>query len=800
MGSIRTNATYDEFSPKEKQSCHNIYAISYANPGSDVPHTEVLDRVANLSLSVVVRKFINAEIEKLLETVPPSSRREPSVKTLARKKVVEVEKTHAQDENGMWVESGARGGVRGAIQVLYDRSNNVVYRIGSGYLLGKNVSDILMKDVTRWIVDNFKLNSTPTYSNAPVPFMDYEIHSLCEHDFPGMYAMARRVGVDVYAGDLADRPVLMADFDNERMAELVSSQVGSVNEGAIIVRDKPLTIGEWSGSSKDVSRHGVKLSPPYMIVNSSGKSITSIMYHVLVSLVVDMEGRAKKYYDLVKSGVDQDLAVKTIGVEVFKDKCKIALGTGTKTFGEIMYDTMDDQMGDGESWMPISDRAKKAVAAMGLVGDDVLKFLTTFLNVRDVFDMKGDGKHIYYYAVKAPKSGLVVNKLLAVEIFTFVSEPFPGIHILRSFFGLPEKAFNVFGYDGLVDVKEFDPSTNNITGFIPFEFDEKLNDNKKTNVDKEIHDKEILIIRKLHGKEVRDLSAYPGKVISIKTIPPVYVECKKMFEDRGVDFKDISIILTLMPNDKGTLGGYISPRQLTDKSRAELLKNFGGIEPPLILINMASHGMNMDKVSDVIIHEVSHYIDDLLVISGKADPDSMKPPVQVDRSTLAGLLENTKNYLSSPTEATAHAMESYTHLSKMDAEYVRKNRFFLMKKLMEQFIPPSKKYFLSKDREKGVSNLTFNSLIPANLVGMHAKVMENRDAEENSGYQVIIESVRSNSATLAGLPVEKEYLVSDGAYMIAPYDMGDEMRAAQQEGYYKIINRVFDMVLKNSRA
>jgi hypothetical protein len=786
MGSFRTNVTYNEFTPKERQQCRNIYAISYVDPmrRDGVASTSVLDRSANLSLAIIVRKFVANEVSAILSKYPRSRASDPTVINAVRKKVEGI-KSLVKDENGMWVESVANGGITGAIQVLYDARAKVVHPIGYGYSSVGTTYDTLVADVVEWIRDELGEQATVAQASSPVPFMDYEVHSLCEQDFPGIYSATKRIGIKFATGDLAGRPVLLADFSNGMVARLIKDQLGK-DERNFIEREKILSIDKWEGPSGE-TEHGVRLTPPYLVVNSAGKSVTTMTKTVIHLVMNDITADHAKYEDLIAGGMDEDDAINSLTAERFRDICRLNLGFGTASFGDLMYSSVREQMSP-DGWMPVTQEIEKIMQSLGLSGQDVARFLSGFMNVRAAFDIKSLEKKVYYYTLSVDSGFQIRNKPLFDKIFSFVSEISPDLHLVSSYFCLPPEALAVFGYAGIRSLKEYDPSLHTLSLAMQFARDTR----ERQELSHAESAGELTKIKSMVG-EVIDVSTYPGHVINILTIPSVYAECKRMFDARDVEFSNIPIVLLMMSDHPEIGGGYISPRNITESDGRRMMQQFAGFKPPLIMINMSSEGMDFDKVSDVIIHEVSHYIDDLLVMSGRRGEEIMAAPPIAEQNHPSFL----KRYLETPTEETAHMMMIINHLRQLDPEYIRHNRNALMRKLVQVFIPPVEKYVVTKDRAIGDRQVQFDKPIPSAMVGASVVIYPTRISAGDGVARATIDGVSGNSATMR-FQRDIALHASDGPYMTLRGEGDDDREVAAQEGYYNIVNKAIDAVLANA--
>jgi len=771
---IKTNAIFGEFTPVDLQDCYNIYAISYADVGSDKPHTEVINTAANLSLSVVVKRFVNDKVKEILDGYSESRRSNPLLAENV-KKMVEGIKTYKQDENGFWTEDVKKGGVRGAVQVFY--AEGKIHLIKSGYAVDKSVYDGLISGVSEWISDNFGQEATVADSLSIVPFMDYEVHMLSERDFPGLYGMARQVGISIDQVDVSGRPVALIDFSKKEVADLVSVQLGG-KTGNFIERENTLVINET-----------VTIAPPFIVTNSAGSNISSIMRNILALLVDDVGFAQERLTEMIDSGMDREEAIGVVSVDRFENMCRMELGTGMASFGDLMYRTVSSEM-SGEGWMPVTDDVNRKMVNLETEGEGVEKFLAAFSNVKKCFDAGNQANKSFYYSVSVPSGFKLKNEKLFRKIFLFGGRLSDERHLLMSYFCLPSEALALFGYGQVDDIKEYDPTVNTLTMPMAFAMDDRRSqDDVVTEAEKSV---EKQLIESKNGP-TRDVSEYPGCVLSLKSIPMIYAECKPMFDSRGVEFKEIPVILLMMPENRGVLGGYVSPRKVTESQGAELMKQFAGFTPPLIMINLSAPGMDMDKVSDVIVHEVSHYIDDLLVMDNKADPSIMNVN-KVPETSLENAIANIKSYLASPTEDKAHQMEVNIHLSKMNAEFVRKHRAIIMRKLMGLFVNQKEKYSVSRPYSKKDRFVEFNRPLDSSLSGRDVTIHSGGD--DVTGITAKVLSVDGNKAKI-DLPDDVELNV--GAYM-TPTISSDSYTEAQEEGYFTIINRAIDAILKNSEV
>ena len=147
----------------------------------------------------------------------------------------------------------------------------------------------------------------------------------------------------------------------------------------------------------------------------------------------------------------------------------------------------------------------------------------------------------------------------------------------------------------------------------------------------------------------------------------------RMCEISDVAIRDIEIVLAYMPDQKGMLGGYVSKRRASEDT-ITLSKQLRPFQLPVILINIAASQCQVrENILEVVVHELRHFVDDIMVIENKADPSTMPEIPEAKDSSSAETIRYWNQYLTSPTEINAHASEIVTSLEAYTAEYVQRN-------------------------------------------------------------------------------------------------------------------------------
>jgi len=264
-----------------------------------------------------------------------------------------------------------------------------------------------------------------------------------------------------------------------------------------------------------------------------------------------------------------------------------------------------------------------------------------------------------------------------------------GMYLIRSSFNMPPEIFAMFGIPKVSDMYTLDPASSTLTSNLSYQIDRTrrnwtapLGSTPNTLTRSMYEDAQNMV------PEVEDRHREAIMVHGLSSIPACNVPAQGMFNRRGVEFRDIMIILVQNPQNRGMLGGFASARE--NPNPVSMFKNVAPFKPPFIMLNILAPGMATveDRVS-IILHEVSHFVDDILVSEGRADPRIMKIPASPQTPEVAEQMRYWQDYLDkTPTEVAAHAEEVYFHLSMYDYDYALRNKAAIRKKVVEEILGP----------------------------------------------------------------------------------------------------------------
>jgi hypothetical protein len=319
----------------------------------------------------------------------------------------------------------------------------------------------------------------------------------------------------------------------------------------------------------------------------------------------------------------------------------------------------------------------------------VVDFVKTFMIYRSAFPLSESGPQykIFYNVVSVPGIGTppesfaTRNTGLFNAIFTVrESKESAGrwYYLVSSRFCFPVNTFELFvdnataeaGVVSLNETIEFNTRNGMLSkyGFV--------NDTPKSGIEAASYNLKVVpefsktILDGL-GSNVKDNRI--NERVSVKMLseyPYAYNHVKSAFNRFGIDYRDIPVVLVYMPNEVSTLGGYLGAGRASSEA-VKLASEHSAFKPPFIIINVANTRMhNRETLSNALIHEGRHFLDDILVSMGMQDSSVMGGPKGAAPKDRDGQIKDMMKYLSTPTEINAHAEQAMTLLKHYDLNYL----------------------------------------------------------------------------------------------------------------------------------
>lgn len=681
---LYVNEIFPGLETDEREGLLDVYAFLV---GSDV-YVEVLQ--VRLSMEVARSKFISAMVNRMMSDLPPNLRNSPSRKTMLRKKF--APRREFVEEDGVWTIRESGGEIGAYLYLVYDSnmkrmhmspestpSLEVEETTGSGPM-----NTALLKSVTAWISEYFDAPQEDLeFAAGPIPFKDYEIHTLSE--YPIIYQMAVDLRMSIRVFDQMN--VLLIDYrkptgprgqmeETEIFRRLVDELDGF--DGSQEVQ----LIGDFFGGTSFASEAFVyeedgkrlfALEPPFYVVNRQGKEPIGIANMLLQSIISDRSGEG------VSTPESQ-----------LRDNVRLSYYMGRDS-GDLMYSLTQS----GVFTRDFDLNRQDIVNALGVEETEdnresinLLCFLDLMMSIYGNMDTSGVGDPFdkRYYTTVA--TGNIRHREIFDAIFEVVDEG-GDMMLVRSPFNLPPEVFALFGLPGVVDMYTLDPNSSILSGNLQYTVDRQRNKREWLGTPGSTPSPLLRSMKEdaeVISPEVEDRHNENLMVHALSSIPACRVPAQQMFDKRGVEFHDIRIILLRYAQNPGMLGGFVGAHQ-----NRKLVDVFTGVKPfspPFIMLNMLAPGMStQDERIIVILHEVSHFIDEILVTQGRAEPTLLWAPQQSQSIDSQTQISFWNQYLGkSKTERQAHAEEVYYLLSMYDFDYALRNKPSMRRKIVDRLL------------------------------------------------------------------------------------------------------------------
>jgi hypothetical protein len=377
-----------------------------------------------------------------------------------------------------------------------------------------------------------------------------------------------------------------------------------------------------------------------------------------------------------------------------------------------------------------------------------------------------------------------------------------------SYYSFPEEALELFGFLDVGDQKIYNQKTKVLSSSIQYAA-RLLNPRSKRDPELEARLPELAsqlsdMIVGRYG-DVENRIDEPVIVRSMSSFPMAYAEVREMFREKGLEYRDIRVVLVYDIQNPGVVGGYVPMSEAAVQQQLSI----GQFPPPVIQLNVINRRLrNISDAVEVLVHEGSHYIDDIMVTEGLADKSRMFNP-EPPRGGLDDMIRYLREYLSqSPTEFDAHAAMPFLHLKFVDAEILRDNRFMLKKRLLETLFldAETEKIPLSGDVQAGAEILPVDLRATLDIMNEMVDVVDNdRNPERHyqtgeSGYDTVqVTGVADDqSGVTIQPPLSSSYYMADGAAISFPAAQSTEVRGESELLYSRIIDHAFELALQRS--
>jgi len=770
----------------------NIYGILHEGEA----YVEAVE--ANLSLGLVKREFLSNLARERLRGVSPALRPHIERELQSRKRAV-------QDDKGYWriVETDPIVALHG----LYDDGDRALHLVGlpsDSPSLQSGPTGELLQVMLGWLAKRYGHEAGEiSYGAGPVPYLDYEVCMLTE--IPGIFDTAKRLGIllDPDWG-LADAEkkmamfptsVLMVNYRNLDIRREIESQLGSKEDA--FVSDKPFSLvqGDKVVMSLDAT--------PFFVVNTTGRNWVSVARRLL-QVMLERQFVAKMF----RAEASDQYAEGQVQSDLVRGQAKIDIDIGrdpANVMGELMQ----------ADWKaPRTAQTEKAVAKYGVEPESAgAELVRKFILLAKMPDF-GKRDRLFYYVARRPAGAQLLHEDLFAQFFVTMKAVSAGekeLVLLGAYYHFPEKVFAVFGFEGVSTEKTLDVQSKVLSQSV-YEADlvRRMKNpdasylSKKQELDGEIVGQATKFLGLSDPNELRNAMESPVLIKPLSAFPFAYSEVRAEFELEGLAYQDIDVILVVDSQKPGVTGGYVR----ADAAKPGFSSQFDIFRPPFIMLNVFNHALRDEEVlTKTLVHEGTHYRDDLLVRAGKADQSMMYSPQQQGQS-LEDLLYYLNEYLSkSPTEVRAWSAESAFGLKAMDVKKLERGRAFYKKKMLADHLGQElQSLSLVADAKAGSDKVMVSSDDMRYMTAEAADIVDGTGGPDQyyeygtKNFDTVRIVGTSPEGELTVSPaLHRDYLVRNDAAVICPPLEQPEMRWEKEKLYSAIIDKAFDSVIEASR-
>ena len=793
MPRLRDDQLFSSAGDSPRQTA-NIYGILRDGEA----YVEAIE--ANLSLGLVKREFLARILSELMKDVNPAIRHSVERDLQSKRRAV-------QDENGYWriVENEP---IDAALHGMYDDGDRILHLVGlpsdSPSLLSGPMGELLQV-MLEWLAKRYGHDTGDVnFSSGPIPYLDYEVCLLTE--IPGIFDTATRLGVNLDPEwGLVDEDkvmktfptsVLMANYANLDVRHEIETQLGKKDDA--FVSDKPFSLVK--GGKVVLSLDAV----PFFVVNTHGRNWISVARRLL-QVMLEKQFIAKMF----QADMSEPYSEGRVQSELVRGQTKIDIDIGrdpANIMGEFMQ-------ADWQS--PRTVQTEKAVAKYGVEPEsDLAEIIRKFILLAKLPEFNKKDR-LFYYVAKRPLGSVPSNEALFAQLFV-VMNVVPAedreLVLLGAYYHFPDKVFKAFGFEEVSTEKTLDVKSK-VLSQSPYEDNlvRRMQNpdasylSKKQEMDEEIIRQATNFLGLSDPNELRNAMETPIFVKMLSDFPFAYSEVRAEFEREGLPYKDIDVILVVDVQKPGVTGGYAHADQ---DVKQVFSSQFDIFRLPYIMLNVYNHALRNEEVlTKTLVHEGTHYRDDLLVKAGKADKSLMYSPQQ-QGSSLEELLSYLNEYLSkSPTEFRAWSAESAFGLRAMDAKKLERGRAFYKKKMLSDHLGQELQSLpLAADAKAGddkvrvsLDDMRYMTAERANIVdAMGGPDQYYEHGTKNFDTVEIVVASPEGELSIQP-PLSRDYLVQNDAMVICPPMGQPEVRWEKERLYSAIIDSAFDSVIEASR-
>jgi len=657
MAQIVVNSTVGH-EPREGQTIFHLYIYVY----NGSTHIETAD--INLPVARVLMDVTQTIIDAELSDLPEDLRKSPSRRE--------------------FVMSNIRMNMGIKLHVMYDSMSKHLYLLDDSDNAKKGTDQyqqavMAIRDVGRWI------SETPQYfgevdrkdmTYIPTPryraFSEYRLMKV--KDLPLIKEMSRTAKFDLETFD--NIPVFFFDFEDGEVSKEFKSQISAFDTSkTAFLCLYPFQLVKQTRQEPQVL---LRIPPPFIAVNDKIGAEYSAADTVLNILMFFSKANAA---DVWSSALEQKYRIGYDAEDIFM------VHFGSQTIAQQYEQSMASS---NEVVFVEGSAANNYAKRLGIdpkVDPEIAEFLQVFRVYHEVFphnDTKRNYKRFYYFvSVEGDRDHPAIEyQQLFDNLFRVLPQATKKLNgrtyfVVASTYCFPPRVFNFFG-DMIV---QDSVNLNTVNGVLSRTLSYAEQGDKSADQSEALtYRLQVLpefgkYIERINGSSLKDNRM--DEALSLKSIsefPYVDERVHRMAESRGLPFRDIQVILTYDKRNSGSPGGFVG-RLLNTQKAMKIMANLRPFQLPFIMLNMASDYFDQhENIAVVLIHEYSHYLDEIAIEEGKADKKSMDAPSLPSRFRSQREIQDFwKQYLTAPTEFTAHVNQALDTLRAYSSDVIVTN-------------------------------------------------------------------------------------------------------------------------------
>lgn len=670
--------------PRQGQKIFHLYVYVY---GNDVA-IEMLD--FNLPISRVMQLVQKFFIDSQLG---PEERQSPSQRYL--------------------IESRIRRNTGVKLHLMYDAMKKRLSLLDDSDSHDKGTDEFdqavqCIRSVGQWITQSpeyFGEVERGELSYIPVPkyraYADYRLMQI--KDIPIIAEMAAKANFSLHG--LEDRYILFFDFDQGPIADAFERQVkGFDRMRKAIVAQSPFRLVQRVGGQEKELLH---LEAPFIVVDEGvGAEFASADLILSLLMTWTRTGIEQMWQAVLKQKYDLGYDVEEIFMIHFGDPSL------AERYHEGMKREGKDVLRPGSPMAQLAER----IGIDPQNDPEAAKFMQVFSVYHSVFphsDRNTNYKRYYYFVSvdgerqhPAEQYEILFNELFKVHSSTVTVVNGRTYFVVVSTYCFPPRVFNLFGNIQVHDTYNLNTVNGVLSQSVTYAaINTLLNREESQNqlqYTLQVRPEFQGYVQEINGRSLKDNRMDEAVTMrSLSEYPYVHERARSMAAERGLPFKDIPVIMVYNPGDLEVVGGFIGKHTSSQKT-VKLAAQFREFEIPLILLNMASRPMQQhENILTTLIHEYSHFLDEIAIDEGKADKSILEAPSLAGgtaRST-AQRLQWWRNYLTSKTEDIAHTEEILSILRLYSKDTLRANwpnikDYIIRNRLLQKEMPQSEEFFV----------------------------------------------------------------------------------------------------------